>query len=143
MPIVPPKSFIAAAVGDNRFGWRAIALTTAAAFGPTTAAADIAPQASPGDALVVVQDRASLIALYEATDGPNWRLREGWLSAKPLTGWAGVVTENGRVVSLRLNNNRLRGTIPRAIGELTALRRLELAGNGLRGSVIPSFSRSK
>ena len=140
MSIALSKSFTAG-VGNKRFGWRIITLTVAAAFGSTTAATDVAPEVLPDGALVGVQDRALLVAVYEATDGPNWRQREGWLSAKPLADWAGVVTENGRVVSLRLNNNRLRGAIPRAIGELTGLRRLELAGNQLRGPIPPALQR--
>ena len=36
------------------------------------------------------QDRAALIALYEATDGPNWVDAENWLTDAPLGDWYGV-----------------------------------------------------
>ena len=48
-------------------------------------------------------DRAALIALYEATGGPNWKKSENWLSDAPLSDWHGVTTDrNGRVMELML-----------------------------------------
>ena len=35
-------------------------------------------------------DRGALIALYNATDGPNWVDAENWLTDKPLGDWYGV-----------------------------------------------------
>ena len=44
-------------------------------------------------------DRAALVALYEATDGPNWVNAENWLTDAPLGDWYGVDTDaSGRVV---------------------------------------------
>jgi hypothetical protein len=56
-----------------------------------------------GIAEITVQnpDRAVLVALYEATDGPNWRDDTNWLSDAPLGDWYGVETNaSGRVVRL-------------------------------------------
>ena len=58
-------------------------------------------------------DRAALVALYNATDGPNWEYNANWLSDAPLREWYGVGTDSGgRVVWLSLTNNGLNGTIP-------------------------------
>ena len=58
-------------------------------------------------------DRGALVALYNSTDGANWRRNTKWLSNQPLSSWYGVTLhENGRVGELRLSTNQLRGTIP-------------------------------
>ena len=56
-----------------------------------------------------------------------------------LSTWHGVTTNaDGRVTALALGGNGLSGTVPAALGHLTALTSLDLSGNaGLRGS-IPS-----
>ena len=35
-------------------------------------------------------DRAALVALYNATDGPNWSHNTNWLSDLPISKWDGV-----------------------------------------------------
>ena len=43
-------------------------------------------------------DRAALVALYNATDGPNWEKSDNWLSDEPLSEWYGITTNiAGRV----------------------------------------------
>ncbi len=89
------------------------------------------PPGDPGD-------RAVLIALYNATDGPNWRRQNNWLSDLPLSDWEGVTTNSaGRVTKLDLYINGLDGNIPASLGRLASLERLELENNELSGS-IPS-----
>ena len=116
-------------------------LVTAVAKGSATITA-VAGSAS-GTAAVTVQvvnqaDREALVALYEATDGPNWVNNENWLTDAPLREWYGVDTDaSGRVVALFLQRNRLVGTIPPDLGNLTELRRLRLGHNDLTGT-IPS-----
>ena len=80
-------------------------------------------------------DREALIALYEATGGPGWTRQDGWLSASSLNDWAGVTTVSGRVVRLRLANNRLTGALPPELGNLTELWELHLPGNSLVGPI--------
>ena len=41
-------------------------------------------------------DRAALVALYNATDGPNWVINENWLTDAPLGEWYGVDTDDFR-----------------------------------------------
>ena len=62
-------------------------------------------------------DREALIALYKATDGPNWANDENWLSDLPLDHWHGVYTDSSvRVVTLDLSDNQLSGEIPPEMG---------------------------
>ena len=62
-------------------------------------------------------DRDILIALYQATDGPNWVNSENWLTDAPLGDWYGVDTDgSGRVVRLDLAENELTGSIPPELG---------------------------
>ena len=84
-------------------------------------------------------DRAALVALYNATDGPNWNNNTNWLTDAPISEWYGVTTRSwdGRVSSLALSNNNLTGQIPPELGSLDRLRNLNLADNELTGP-IPS-----
>ena len=102
-------------------------------------------RAEAGDASVelvahtINPDRAALITLYEATDGPNWFNGVGWLSDEPLGNWYGVNTDDGdRVVGLDLSSNGLNGEIPTALWNLTKLQFLDLSGSPLLRGRIPS-----
>ncbi|MDE2691235.1 MAG: hypothetical protein OXI49_12035 [Acidobacteriota bacterium] len=82
------------------------------------------------------RDRDALIALYRATDGPNWTNNENWLSNRPPDEWYGVTTNSaGRVTWLELSDNGLNGSLPAAIGDLDRLLVLFLDGNQLTGSI--------
>ena len=88
----------------------------------------------------MVTDRAALVALYNATGGPNWTNSENWLSDAPISQWYGVhVAGNGRVAALSLTYNELNGSIPPELGDLVNLRSLVLEGNGLRGPIPPEL----
>ena len=79
-------------------------------------------------------DRAALVALYNATDGPNWSNNRYWLSDVPIDDWHGVATDAaGRVTGLRLNDNQLSGEIPTELGNLSNLEWLSLRGNRITG----------
>ena len=79
-------------------------------------------------------DRQALTALYNATDGPNWRNSTNWLTDTPIAEWYGVETnERGRVTGLELAGNRLHGPVPPELVNLTALKNVELARNVLTG----------
>ena len=81
-------------------------------------------------------DRAALVALYNATDGPNWTNNTGWLTDRPLDDWYGVTPDaNGGVTELNLGENDLTGEIPAELGNLSNLERLYLGANQLTGCV--------
>ena len=88
-------------------------------------------------------DRAVLVDLYNATNGPNWINNTNWNSDAPLNQWHGVSTDvNGRVRRLLLHDNQLTGSIPSSLGSLTNLEYLNLGSNGpnrLTGSIPSSL----
>ena len=78
----------------------------------------IAVHEGAGDECAPISDRAALVALYEATDGPNWTNQDNWLTHAPLKDWYGVeVNAEGRVISLDLYRNGLVGELPSGIGQ--------------------------
>ena len=81
--------------------------------------------------------REILETLYYATDGPNWKRDDNWLTDEPLGSWYGVEADTRGVLRLNLRNNGLSGEIPAELGRFTALSSLDLGENGLRGT-IPS-----
>jgi len=109
------------------------ATITATAGGASgTVAVTVARQATGSAAT----DRAALVALYEATDGPNWVDNTNWLTDARLDDWYGVDTDaSGRVVRLELDDNALSGTVPAELGSLPELKRLDLPDNRLTGPI--------
>lgn len=82
-------------------------------------------------------DRLVLTELYHALGGPGWTRRDGWLSDLPLDKWDGVdVDTEGRVAGIELAANGVEGELPRSLGYLDALKRLDLReSHGLVGTV--------
>ena len=81
------------------------------------------------------EERAALVALYQATDGANWAQKDNWLSSASIATWYGVKTDqDGRVKELTLAGNNLNGTLPdlRALAQLSIL---DLDFNLLTGSI--------
>ncbi len=84
-------------------------------------------------------EKAALVALYEATDGPNWEIATNWLSNLPLSEWHGVTTNtDGQVVELHLEFNNLAGVVPPELGILSELNWLILSNNQLSGEIPPN-----
>ena len=101
--------------------------------GPTTTG-DPSPMAEP--TTTPETDREALVALYHATDGPNWSSNTNWLSDKSISEWEGVTTgEDGRVVGLFLAVNDLRGEMPPELGQLAKLETLNFQHDYLVGEI--------
>ena len=89
-----------------------------------------------------ISDRAALVVLYHATNGPRWTNKLNWRRATPLSQWHGVTTDGlGRVTALELSTNRLQGIIPAELSHLTNLEVLNLRGNQLSGEIPAELSR--
>ena len=111
----------------------AAACTDESVVDPRVVASDAASQAM---AVAQAGDRDILVALYHATDGPNWRDNTNWLSDAPLGEWKGVMVDGtGRVVDLTLVYNGLSGSIPAELGGLAKLEAINLGINELSGPI--------
>ena len=87
-------------------------------------------------------DKAALVALYNATDGPNWEKSGNWLSDEPLSEWHGITVDfTGRVTELELDANNLRGMLPAELGNLSKLTNLNLRSNQLSGEIPPELGK--
>lgn len=110
-----------------------------------TPAPALAPEArtstaTPAQQGSLEQDSLALVALYNSLHGEGWTKSNYWLSDKPVKEWSGVqigrVAGADRVVALYLGANNLQGELPEAIGQLSALQRLQLQYNkGLSGHI--------
>ena len=144
------------AVAEVEFAWEtsdatvatvdASGLVTGVAVGVATITASAG--SAQGTAEITVQnplaspDREILVALYNATDGPNWGYAFNWLTDAPLGDWSGVETNAlGRVTELNLADNDLTGPIPTELGNLTGLERLDLYANRLTGPIPIELGR--
>ena len=80
---------------------------------------------------------AVLVDLYDATDGDNWFISDGWNVTDPewdcCSGAYGVQcdSKNGSVQLLQLEQNRLRGDVPPSVGSLV----------DVTGLCVPPFPR--
>ena len=126
-------------------------LVRGAGEGTATITATAGDVSGTSEITVANPDRAALMALYNATDGPNWVDNTNWLTDAPLGEWYGVSTDGaGRVVRIRLSGrwdneirqyvgHGLRGELPDELANLTALTTLWLSDNNLTGSIPPEL----
>ena len=121
---------------------------TTVAVGATTQPANtivLAPTVAASTAAVGVSatcagQRDALVALYNATDGDNWRGKDNWLSDHPVDNWFGVYAgNNGCIYGLSLRENQLSGEIPSELGNLADLESLDLRVNLLTGEIPPEL----
>ena len=83
-------------------------------------------------------ERETLIALYTNTNGDGWNSNTNWLGPPGTEeSWEGVLVSGGYLTQLDLAGNKLVGSLPSQLGDLTALQILRLNSNQLTG-VIPT-----
>ena len=126
-------------------------LVRGAGEGTATITATAGDVSGMSEITVVNPDRAALVALYNATDGPNWVDNTNWLTDAPLGEWYGVSTDGaGRVVGINLAGrydyeareyvlHGLRGELPAELANLTNLTSLSLWRNDLSGPIPPEL----
>ena len=80
-------------------------------------------------------ERTALEAFYDATDGDNWKKKRRWKSDQNGS-WHGVTVRTGNVRKLELAGNKLNGSIPEGIfADLPYLEVVNLADNVLSGAI--------
>lgn len=81
-----------------------------------------------------IEDSITLVALYNSTDGDNWK--NTWNLKSNMDTWYGVKLNNrGCVSQLNLANNNLNGTLAIRIGDIKGLRFLYLSNNKITGNL--------
>jgi hypothetical protein len=68
----------------------------------------------------------ALVSLYESTNGLAWAQNDGWLTTTTPCSWFGVTCEEGQVRELNLAGNGLSGSIPPELANLSGLQVLYL-----------------
>ena len=130
--VSPTKEVGAATPEDSSRSVPAPAISTAI---PTTIPTTTEPTGSPDP------ERTALIALYDATDGGDWKINDGWLGDGALDKWLRVTTdESGQVTDLDLSANQLSGEIPAELGILSRLELLYISDNNLTGALPQSLT---
>ncbi len=100
---------------------------------------NITSLAAPCPYTVPCAERDALIALYNATDGPNWDTNTNWLTSNPVDTWHGVTVANGHVTGIEFafSGNNLNGTLPTELGDLNFLEKFIMPRNpNLTGSIV-------
>ena len=82
-------------------------------------------------------ERFALEELHAAASGDSWSNDSGWNSESPVRNWHGVTVSGGDTLVRRLElpGNGLQGTIAPAIGNLRKLETLDLGNNSLTGEI--------
>ncbi len=90
--------------------------------------------------IVPCEERDALIALYNATDGPNWTNNTNWLTNNPVDTWFGVTVTAGHVteVDFGFSGNNLNGSLPVELGDLNFLERFDMPQNANLAGTIPN-----
>ena len=86
-------------------------------------------------------DSLALVAIYNASDGPNWA-KNKWELDKPIDTWSAVTVTDGRVTALKLSTANVittEWTLPTEIGDLTELTDLRINSNKLTGDLPESL----
>ena len=81
--------------------------------------------------LVKQREREILSKLFQATNGNNWKSKDGWMVANSdVCSWYGIECREGSTVeSVNLGSNHLVGSVPKEIFELPNLKFLWLYSN--------------
>lgn len=84
---------------------------------------------------VPVDQCEALVAIYQATNGPEWDNQTGWLEDADVCQWYGVSCDAGTIVALDLFGSNLSGSLPLEIGGFPDLKTLTINDNALTGPI--------
>lgn len=63
-----------------------------------------------------LDDRSVLLEFFRATNGPSWKINDGWDTSENVSTWYGVeVDADGRVLGLNLPDDGIKGEASRAL----------------------------
>ena len=135
-------------VGSRLHGWRGLLVLSGvlvvlgwcgpAAAQTTCTASDPAVSGFSGTLTDLVTDCATLLGLKDTLRGTGTGAGSlNWAASVTMAAWEGITVRGTtpRVTGLRLRRKNLTGTLPTALGSLTGLIDLDLAGNALTGSI--------
>ncbi|OUL60583.1 MULTISPECIES: hypothetical protein [unclassified Flavobacterium] len=92
-------------------------------------------------------EKDALLALYNSTNGANWKNKQGWDFSKPVTswngvtGWYGLSVTNGHLTYINLENNNLNGYLPTQIDQLKYLTYFNVNVNKVAGTILPEIGQ--
>jgi len=91
---------------------------------------------------------SALSALYSSTGGDSWHNNNNWNPANvttitDLANWYGVRLTKLALTQLNLDNNNLKGVLPKELGNLSQLEVIGLQDNGLNGEIPNELGRLK
>jgi Leucine-rich repeat (LRR) protein len=90
---------------------------------------------------IPLSEKNALLALYNSTNGANWKNKQGWDFNKPVTswdgvtGWYGLSVTNGHLTYVNLENNNLSGYLPAEIAQLEYLTYFNVNINKIIGGI--------
>ena len=84
----------------------------------------------------------ALMEIYDAMDGPKWRIERKWDRSKELNDWQGVKWKNGELELTFNGDFGLKGEFPDVFEDLTSCIRFWVQDEpGVTGTLPPSFSK--
>ena len=104
---------------------------------PLATLAMLAATAIPAAAAIPNTERLALLALYTSAGGANWTDKTGWGGgAGTECSWYGVTCSAGdaNVIEIKLSGNRLNGSLPSNLKDLTQLNVFDVFSNNLTGT---------
>ena len=113
--------------------------TSETGYGNTTYSTEIEPFTGCADMTAIpVAECNALEALYNSTNGDQWKNNQGWFVLADPGTWYGISVTAGHVTAIDLNGNDLNGIIPVELGNFSDLTDLNLSWNYQLSGSIPS-----
>ena len=133
---------------DNKVAIVSDGVITAIALGNATITVKTKEQEATCTLTVIPKEedtiKAALMKIYDAMDGPNWKITSQWDNSQPLEKWEGVQwnKKSGELRLIMDGQFGLKGEFPDCFDELTQLRTFSVQKEtGVIGTLPPSFNK--